>query len=131
MCPADKEVFSSFAHAQVSLTNEIYQYVGEPETFLFCPTGMSLLYITSFSIFFILICMFICCFCVLALQSTVVLSATQMSHNPPTFRQLEKNFCLTLMYCGQASLNVFFELMNTIFTVKPRLICLIVIGPNY
>ncbi|KAJ3610955.1 hypothetical protein NHX12_023045 [Muraenolepis orangiensis] len=38
MCPADKEVFSSFAHAQVSLTNEIFQYLGEPETFLFCPT---------------------------------------------------------------------------------------------
>lgn len=39
MCPADKEVFSSFAHAQVSITNEIYQYLGEPEAFLFCPTG--------------------------------------------------------------------------------------------
>lgn len=39
MCPADKEVFSSFAHAQVSITNEIYQYLSEPETFLFCPTG--------------------------------------------------------------------------------------------
>ncbi|MEQ2160933.1 hypothetical protein GOODEAATRI_004563 [Goodea atripinnis] len=39
MCPADKEVFSSFAHAQVSITNEIYQYLGEPETFIFCPTG--------------------------------------------------------------------------------------------
>ncbi|XP_030626338.1 protein O-GlcNAcase isoform X2 [Chanos chanos] len=38
MCPADKEVFSSFAHAQVSVTNEIFQYLGEPETFLFCPT---------------------------------------------------------------------------------------------
>ncbi|MBN3285328.1 OGA GlcNAcase, partial [Polyodon spathula] len=38
ICPADKEVFSSFAHAQVSLTNEIFQYLGEPETFLFCPT---------------------------------------------------------------------------------------------
>uniref|UniRef100_A0A8I3VY67 Protein O-GlcNAcase n=1 Tax=Callithrix jacchus TaxID=9483 RepID=A0A8I3VY67_CALJA len=38
MCAADKEVFSSFAHAQVSITNEIYQYLGEPETFLFCPT---------------------------------------------------------------------------------------------
>ncbi|XP_040217176.1 protein O-GlcNAcase [Rana temporaria] len=38
MCPADKEVFSSFAHAQVSITNEIYQYLAEPETFLFCPT---------------------------------------------------------------------------------------------
>lgn len=40
MCAADKEVFSSFAHAQVSITNEIYQYLGEPETFLFCPTGI-------------------------------------------------------------------------------------------
>lgn len=39
MCPADKEVFSSFAHAQVSITNEIFQYLGEPEIFLFCPTG--------------------------------------------------------------------------------------------
>ncbi|XP_015203319.1 protein O-GlcNAcase isoform X1 [Lepisosteus oculatus] len=38
MCPADKEVFSSFAHAQVSITNEIFQYLGEPESFLFCPT---------------------------------------------------------------------------------------------
>ncbi|XP_060698176.1 protein O-GlcNAcase isoform X2 [Hemiscyllium ocellatum] len=38
MCPADKEVFSSFAHAQLSVTNEIYQYLGEPEHFLFCPT---------------------------------------------------------------------------------------------
>ncbi|XP_018082948.1 protein O-GlcNAcase isoform X2 [Xenopus laevis] len=38
MCPADKEVFSSFAHAQVALTNEIFQYLSEPETFLFCPT---------------------------------------------------------------------------------------------
>ncbi|MEQ2255354.1 hypothetical protein ILYODFUR_013034 [Ilyodon furcidens] len=38
LCPADKEVFSSFAHAQVSITNEIYQYLGEPETFVFCPT---------------------------------------------------------------------------------------------
>lgn len=39
MCPADKEVFSSFAHAQVSITNEIFQYLGEPDIFLFCPTG--------------------------------------------------------------------------------------------
>ncbi|XP_069756465.1 protein O-GlcNAcase isoform X3 [Narcine bancroftii] len=39
MCPADKEVFSSFAHAQLSVTNEIYQYLEEPEHFLFCPTG--------------------------------------------------------------------------------------------
>ncbi|XP_078269416.1 protein O-GlcNAcase isoform X2 [Rhinoraja longicauda] len=38
ICPADKEVFSSFAHAQLSVTNEIYQYLEEPEHFLFCPT---------------------------------------------------------------------------------------------
>ncbi|XP_062297576.1 protein O-GlcNAcase isoform X2 [Scomber scombrus] len=38
MCPADKEAFSSFAHAQVAITNEVYQHLGEPETFLFCPT---------------------------------------------------------------------------------------------
>lgn len=34
---SDKEVFQSFAHAQVSVTNEIYQILGQP-TFLFCPT---------------------------------------------------------------------------------------------
>uniref|UniRef100_A0A4W6CA24 protein O-GlcNAcase n=1 Tax=Lates calcarifer TaxID=8187 RepID=A0A4W6CA24_LATCA len=38
MCQADKQVFSSFAHAQVAVTNEVYQHLGEPETFLFCPT---------------------------------------------------------------------------------------------
>ncbi|XP_056616240.1 protein O-GlcNAcase [Triplophysa dalaica] len=38
ICPADKEVFSSFAHAQLSITNEIFQYLGEPDIFLFCPT---------------------------------------------------------------------------------------------
>lgn len=38
MCPADKEAFSSFAHAQVAITNAVYQHLGEPETFLFCPT---------------------------------------------------------------------------------------------
>ncbi|XP_034532920.1 protein O-GlcNAcase isoform X2 [Notolabrus celidotus] len=38
MCQADSEAFSSFAHAQVTLTNEIYRFLGEPPTFLFCPT---------------------------------------------------------------------------------------------
>ncbi|XP_034043229.1 protein O-GlcNAcase isoform X4 [Thalassophryne amazonica] len=38
MCPADKQAFSSFAHAQVAVTNEVYLHLGEPETFLFCPT---------------------------------------------------------------------------------------------
>uniref|UniRef100_A0A665UWL1 protein O-GlcNAcase n=1 Tax=Echeneis naucrates TaxID=173247 RepID=A0A665UWL1_ECHNA len=38
MCQADSEVFSSFAHAQVNVTNEIYRFLGEPPVFLFCPT---------------------------------------------------------------------------------------------
>ncbi|XP_078080593.1 protein O-GlcNAcase isoform X2 [Mustelus asterias] len=38
MCPTDKETFSSFAHAQTSVANEIYRYLGEPPVFLFCPT---------------------------------------------------------------------------------------------
>lgn len=38
MCPADKQAFSSFAHAQTVITNAVYQHLGEPETFLFCPT---------------------------------------------------------------------------------------------
>ncbi|XP_041838960.1 protein O-GlcNAcase [Melanotaenia boesemani] len=38
MCLADKEAFSSFAHAQVAVTNEVYKHLQEPEIFLFCPT---------------------------------------------------------------------------------------------
>lgn len=38
MCPADKAAFSSFAHAQVAITNEVYQHLGDAKTFLFCPT---------------------------------------------------------------------------------------------
>ncbi|KAK2869425.1 hypothetical protein Q7C36_001296 [Tachysurus vachellii] len=38
MCAADKEAFSSFAHAQVSVTNQVYEHLQEPQTFLFCPT---------------------------------------------------------------------------------------------
>lgn len=40
MGDADKEVFQSFAHAQVSVTNEIYQHLSQPK-FLFCPTEYS------------------------------------------------------------------------------------------
>lgn len=39
MCAADKEAFSSFAYAQVSITNQVYEHLQEPQTFLFCPTG--------------------------------------------------------------------------------------------
>ncbi|XP_059206095.1 protein O-GlcNAcase [Centropristis striata] len=38
MCPADQQTFSSFAEAQVSVTNAVYQHLGDPDTFLFCPT---------------------------------------------------------------------------------------------
>lgn len=38
MCPADKQVFSTFAHAQVVIANEVFQHLGQPEVFLFCPT---------------------------------------------------------------------------------------------
>uniref|UniRef100_A0A3Q2P3T8 protein O-GlcNAcase n=1 Tax=Fundulus heteroclitus TaxID=8078 RepID=A0A3Q2P3T8_FUNHE len=38
MCQADSEVFASFAHAQVTIANEIYRFLGEPPVFLFCPT---------------------------------------------------------------------------------------------
>ncbi|CAG2183156.1 unnamed protein product, partial [Oppiella nova] len=34
---SDKEVFQSFASAQVSVSNEVYQSLGQPR-FLFCPT---------------------------------------------------------------------------------------------
>lgn len=37
MSEADKEVFQSFAQAQVSVTNECYQHLSQPK-FLLCPT---------------------------------------------------------------------------------------------
>jgi len=36
--PSDAAVFKSSAHAQASVTNELYSYLKEPK-FLFCPTG--------------------------------------------------------------------------------------------
>ncbi len=38
MNQSDKQVFRSFAHAQVTVTNEVCEYLGNPE-FMFCPTG--------------------------------------------------------------------------------------------
>lgn len=38
MCSSDKAAFSSFAEAQVSVTNEVFLHLDEPHTFLFCPT---------------------------------------------------------------------------------------------
>lgn len=37
MSKADKEIFKSFAHAQVSVTNEAFQHINV-NCFLFCPT---------------------------------------------------------------------------------------------
>ena len=39
LSPADKRSFTSFAEAQVHVTNLIYEHLGQPEIFLFCPTG--------------------------------------------------------------------------------------------
>lgn len=38
MCPADKQAFSTFAHAQVAIANEVFQHLDQPKVFLFCPT---------------------------------------------------------------------------------------------
>ena len=34
----DRSVFQSFGAAQVAVTNEVYQHLGQPQ-FYFCPTG--------------------------------------------------------------------------------------------
>ncbi len=39
MSEGDKEHFNSFAQAQVSVTNEVFQHLNQPSKFLFCPTG--------------------------------------------------------------------------------------------
>ncbi|TPP61792.1 putative Hyaluronidase [Fasciola gigantica] len=41
LCPADREVFSSSARAQVVFANDLYNYLGCPNVFLFCPTEYS------------------------------------------------------------------------------------------
>ncbi|XP_064005154.1 protein O-GlcNAcase-like isoform X2 [Pogoniulus pusillus] len=38
MCQADRDVFPSLAKAQASVANEVYQQLGQPSIFLFCPT---------------------------------------------------------------------------------------------
>ncbi|TRY79824.1 hypothetical protein TCAL_10265 [Tigriopus californicus] len=37
MCKQDKEVFQSFAQAQVTITNDVFEHLGRPN-FMFCPT---------------------------------------------------------------------------------------------
>lgn len=50
----DKEVYQSFAHAQVAVANEIYEHLYHPK-FIFCPTGtvsfISLLPMCTYKIF--------------------------------------------------------------------------------
>ncbi|XP_064509770.1 protein O-GlcNAcase-like isoform X6 [Pseudopipra pipra] len=38
MCQADRDVFPSLAQAHASVANEVYQELGQPPVFLFCPT---------------------------------------------------------------------------------------------
>ncbi|XP_050176948.1 protein O-GlcNAcase-like isoform X2 [Myiozetetes cayanensis] len=38
MCQADRDVFPSLAQAHASVANEVYQELGQPSVFLFCPT---------------------------------------------------------------------------------------------
>lgn len=39
MSPEDVKTFESFAHAQAHVANIVYDQLGEPSVFLFCPTG--------------------------------------------------------------------------------------------
>ena len=40
MTEADQQRFKSFADAQVFVANTLYESLGKPDVFLFCPTGM-------------------------------------------------------------------------------------------
>ena len=39
MSEEDRKEFSSFADAQVSLSNRLFEYLQQPKIFIFCPTG--------------------------------------------------------------------------------------------
>lgn len=39
MSPEDQKVYSSFAEAQVSISNRLFDALQQPSIFLFCPTG--------------------------------------------------------------------------------------------
>ena len=52
LCGEDAAMFCSFANAQVSITNDLYAYLKEPDFFLFCPTGkinIKIIYCNNFS----------------------------------------------------------------------------------
>ncbi|CAF4938467.1 unnamed protein product, partial [Rotaria sp. Silwood2] len=38
MSQQDKDIYPSFAHAHLDLTNKLYDYLNKPNIFLFCPT---------------------------------------------------------------------------------------------
>lgn len=42
MSQQDKNNFPSFAHAHVSVANQLYEYLNKPKIFLFCPTGFQI-----------------------------------------------------------------------------------------
>jgi hypothetical protein len=52
MSQQDKDNFASFAHAQVAVTNEIYDYLDKPNILLFCPTRKLYSTIQIFILFF-------------------------------------------------------------------------------
>lgn len=94
LCQADSEAFSSFAHAQVTITNEIYRFLGEPPVFLFCPTGRS-----DARELKLKVCTETCqsdpTSVSLSLQSTAVLCVLPVSQSLPTCRLWERTCCRT------------------------------------
>jgi hypothetical protein len=48
MSQQDKDHFPSFAHAQVALTNQLYDYLNKPNIFIFCPTGLIHFFLKQF-----------------------------------------------------------------------------------
>jgi protein O-GlcNAcase/histone acetyltransferase len=55
MSQQDKDRFSSFAHAQVAVANEIYDYLDKPNILLFCPTGKHSSIITNIYLFHLIV----------------------------------------------------------------------------
>lgn len=102
MCPADKQAFSSFAHAQVDVTNAVYRHLGEPATFLFCPTGENRSPSSAVSLIGPPNVTFTLCLCrrVVQLQITAHPFALRLCPNPHTWTRWEKSCSLGLTFCG-------------------------------
>ena len=39
LCAEDEKMFGTVADAQCAVTNRVFESLGEPRVFLFCPTG--------------------------------------------------------------------------------------------